>query len=357
VLDYGYEVGQRYRVLGTLGSGAHADVYRAYDAVRGGEVALKVFRDDAMDAQTAEAARQFMVAEGGAILPLYEVHPDLAEGQITVMPLMPDTLASAARLLVTQALRYCRRVLTALEFCHGRGVVHGDVKPANLFVDETQQLLLGDFGVADAYGAGRRGFTLEYAAPELLEGQPRSEATDTWATAVTLYELIVRRMPFGSRPEESEEAIARRVGSGDYRHPDELLPFLPLSFRELFKGCFAPDPLARGYTTAASLRNAIADLVVRVEWDRIGRADSVVCFEGFEVTSDGQFTGVQYEAAVRRLGRGDRHAAVLKRRTTAGGSLRRLPGLPDHVGSAAQAGQQLSVWMRRLTMGASPAGR
>src|SRR5438270_6215712 len=110
-------VGERYLVREFLGEGAHGTVYRAYDHVRKGEVALKLFKEGFMDVQTAEAARHFEVSEGSAVLPLLEVHPEFAEGQVTVMKLMDGTLADLDTVFASKAIHYTRRLLTGLEYC------------------------------------------------------------------------------------------------------------------------------------------------------------------------------------------------------------------------------------------------
>ncbi len=334
-------IGERYLVRAPLREGAHGCVYRVWDAVRRGEVALKLFKEDAMDAQTAEAARHFEVAEGSAILPLLEVHPEFAEGQVTVMPLMTGgTLADALPVFASRAIYVTRRILTALEFCHGRGVVHGDVKPSNAFVDRRNAVLLGDFGVA--------GYTLEYAAPELLDGAEKTAATDLWATAVTFYELLCADMPFGARPALDEEEVASRIQSVNYIDPDERLPFLPMRFRRFFRNCFIADPAERPYQLAASMRAALRDLTVRVEWVRFRQQGAVFCFEGHEVSPDGHRSGVTYRASVvERPRKGDFLAEI--KRASHNGSLRRLHRLTPFAGSKRQAGEKLSVWMRTLT--------
>jgi serine/threonine protein kinase len=334
------EVGQRYLLKEFLGEGAHGVVYRAWDAVRQGYVALKLFNENEMDVQIAEAARHFEVVEGAAILPLYEVHPEFAEGPVTVMPLMPATLADEQTVFASRAVHVTRRILTALEFCHGRHVIHGDVKPSNVFVDRAGTVLLGDFGVA--------GRTVEYAAPELLADGTKNEATDLWAAAVTFYELLCGELAFGEEPELEEAEIAERIAACAFTDPDERLPYLPLRFRRFFRSCFVADPNRREYASAASMRSALRDLSVRVEWVRVRREQSVVCFEGHQVSADGHRTGVTYEAAVVHKPRKDEYVARLKKAGVAGG-LRTLRGLPAYAGSRAQAGQKLSVWMRTLT--------
>ena len=264
--QFNHEIAHRYLYKGTLGDGAHGVVHRVYDSVREDEVALKLYYDDAFDVQTAEAARQFQVAEGHCILPLLEVHTAIAEGQATVMPVAAGTLAKDMPMFASRAVYATRRVLTALEFCHGRRVIHGDVKPSNVFRDKHGNLLLGDFGVA--------GMTPEYAAPELLETEEKTVATDLWAVAVSFYELLCGEPPFGQRPDLDEFELAQRIEACDYTHPDDRFPFLPLRFREFFRGAFVAAPAGRAYVTAAGMRNALRDLSVHVEWVKVRKQDA-----------------------------------------------------------------------------------
>lgn len=332
-------IGQRYLLRERLGEGAHGWVYRVSDAVRGADVALKLFKDDAMDVQTAEAARHFEVAEGSAILPLLEVHPEFPEGQVTVMPLMAGTLADEPLIFASRAVQVARRILTGLEFCHGRGVVHGDVKPSNTFLDRNGAVLLGDFGVA--------GNTVEYAAPEMLAGEEKSELTDLWAAAATFYELLCGETPFGRRPALDEAEVTENVARCAYMHPDERLPYLPLRFRAFFRDCFIADPAERPYRSAAAMRSALRELSVGVEWVRVRRDGKVVCFEGHELSADGHQTGITYEASVVERPRKGDFTPVIKK-AAAGGELRRLRGLQAYQGSKRQAGVKLRVWMRTL---------
>ena len=346
------EVGGRYLVRQLLGQGAHASVYRATDAVRRADVALKVFRPDSLDAQQAEAARQFEVREGNAILALLDVHPDFLEGPITVMPLMPQVLASVDPIFASQAIYNTRRILTALEFCHGRAVVHGDVKPSNVFLDDRGAAFLGDFGVRDFLPDGRRGHTLEYAAPELLTGEPRSPASDVCAAAVTLYELLTGEVPFGSRASDANETIAARIVAGEYRHPDAVRPYLPLRVRNFFRACFTPDPAQRALRTADAMRGAVADLDIRAEWIQWARPGFLTFWEGFEVAAGGR-TGVRYTASVRERSRLRRWEAEVKR-AQRDGEPRRWSGIAPYQGTRLQAINRMVLWMRKITSGGAP---
>jgi serine/threonine protein kinase len=308
--------------------------------VRKGTVALKLYKDDALDVQSAEAARHFEVAEGSAILPLLEVHPEFIEGPTTVMPLAAGTFAETRPIFASQAVYVTRRALTALEFCHGRGILHGDVKPSNIFRDSHENVMLGDFGVA--------GYTPEYAAPELLSGGAKSVATDLWAVAVSFYELLCGELPFGARPDVDEQTLALSIAAGSYVDPDEGLPYLPLRFRSFFRGSLVADPAQRASSTAAEMRNELRELSVCVEWVRVRREGCVVCFEGHALSRDARRAGITYEATVVERPRKRDFVPEVKKALPEQ-PLRRLTGLPRFAGSRRQAGQQLSVWMRHLT--------
>jgi serine/threonine protein kinase len=346
------EIGQRYLVRELLGEGAHARVYRATDGVRKADVALKIFHPNALDAQVAEAARQFEVWEGAAILPLLEVHPEYLEGEVTVMPLMPQTLADVDPIFASEALHYTRRILTGLEFCHGREVVHGDIKPTNVFVDDRGATFLGDFGVRDFLPGGLRGHTLEYASPELLEGRPRSAGSDVWATAVTLYQLLTGELPFGSRDTDDEDTVAGRITEAKYRHPDEFRPYLPLRVRNFFRACFNPDPACRPVCTADGMRRALPDLEIHAEWIQWKKTGYLSFWEGFEV-GGGRRTGVRYTASIRERPRLARWEAEAKR-AQPGGDPRRWPGIGVYQGTRKEAVHRMVLWMRNITTNGRP---
>jgi serine/threonine protein kinase len=341
------EIGHRYLVRDLIGEGAHARVYRATDAVKGADVALKLYHADALDAQLAEAARQFEVWEGTAILPLLEVHPEFLEGEVTVMPLMAHTLAQINPIFASDAIYYTRRILTALEFCHGRDVIHGDVKPTNVFINDRGIAFLGDFGVKDFLPDGKRGHTLEYAAPELLDGNPRSLASDVWATAVTLFELLTGELPFGSRADMPEQEIAAKVMAAEYRHPDEIRPYLPMRVRNFFRSCFVADLPQRPIQTADGMRESLSDVEVRAEWVLWRKAGYAAYWEGYEVAS-GRRTGVRYAATVRQRPRLACWEAEMKRAPPEG-ELRRWKGLAPYRGTRLQTMHRIALWMRNVT--------
>jgi hypothetical protein len=264
---------------------------------------------------------------------------------------MQQTLAQVEPIFASEAIYYTRRILTALEFCHGRGVVHGDVKPTNVFLDERRAAFLGDFGVRDFLPNGARGHTLEYASPELLAGDARDSASDVWAASVTLYELLTGELPFGSRADLPDDDVVARVMGCEYRHPDQVRPYLPLRVRNLFRSCFDPE-LAQRPRSADALRDAVAELDVRAEWILWARDEYAAYWEGHEVAA-GERTGVRYAATVRERPRLRAWEAEVKR-AAAGGELRRWRGVPVFQGTQPEALHRMALWMRNITGSGSP---
>lgn len=348
-----YVVGGRFQVLRRIGTGIHARVYAAHDHVRHGEVALKLYREHALDAITAEAATHFRVVDCPAVMPLYDVLPDLVEAPATTMPIARGTIGDFDDVFASQAADWTQSVLSALEFCHGRDVVHGDVKPTNVFLDRHERVCLGDFGVADFMPEGRRGHTLEYAAPELVAGEARSAATDVWAAAVLLYELLCGEMPFGSRADMADDDVATRIAAGTYSDALQLRPYLPRRLRTFFRDAFATEPANRLLKRAGEMKRALAEIPIRCEWIRFADPAAIERWEGHEVGPDGQQTGVLYRAWLELRPRFGLVEAKLTRQVP-GRRAHSFPGLGPFSGSEAQARQRMNTWMRNLTSGHDP---
>lgn len=344
----------RYRIEALLGEGRNARVYRAYDMVRKGSVALKLYTTDSLDHQTAEAAVQHQLEDCAAVMPLYDVHPEAVPYEATAMRVAVSTLADLTPLPAADVRQHLLRVFTALGYCAGRTIVHGDVKPKNCFVDQYGLVLLGDFGVADFLPEGRRGHTLEYAAPELLAGHPRTPATDVWAALVMLYELLCGELPFGSTADDPEGVVAQRILAGTFAPVASHRPFLPRRLQRLFQHGFVVDPLQRPVATAADAHNQLANIPLRADWVRVSRAGAVELWEGVERDDESAVTGVTYEAELSHLPRARRYEAEV-RRGNRGKRMQRWPGArPCTDTSEARARQCMYGRMRAVTEGRAP---
>jgi serine/threonine protein kinase/WD40 repeat protein/DNA-binding winged helix-turn-helix (wHTH) protein len=198
-----------YRVGSALGEGAHGVVYRAVQPGVGREVAIKTIRAELAD--DPEFIRRFdaeaqLVAnlQHPHIVPIYDYWREPG-GAYIVMRLLEDNLS--ARLAtgpmdVVRVATTARQLGRALAAAHRTGVVHGDIKPSNVLVDESSAYL-ADFGVAtlieSAAGDGSASPRSGYESPELLSGEAPSSASDQFAFAVLLVQLLTGQLPFGTR--------------------------------------------------------------------------------------------------------------------------------------------------------------
>ena len=208
----GLELPERFDVIRKLDEGGMASIYLAYDHYREEEVALKIAHPDLrghggvsdLMRREFEAARR--VRHPGLVA-IYE-HLRVEGGDILVMEVAPGLdLKTMIRwrgaLPVGEVRRLGEQILDALESAHRRGVIHGDIKPANIMVGDDGQVKLVDFGLArmeylarDEALEARLG-TPGYAAPEILEGGVVDERADIYGVGLTLYESLTGELPFG----------------------------------------------------------------------------------------------------------------------------------------------------------------
>jgi len=210
-----------YEVLAPLGSGGMGEVYRARDTRLERDVALKVLPAEALGDATA---RERLVREARLASKLNHPHictiHDVGEsgGRTYIgMELVEGQPLSACLadgpLPIEQVLRYGQQLADALAHAHARGVVHRDLKSANVMVTPDDQIKVLDFGLAkrltdgdlaEATTMSRQSLTepgmvagtLAYMAPEQLRGQPADARSDIWALGIVLYEMAAGQRPF-----------------------------------------------------------------------------------------------------------------------------------------------------------------
>jgi tetratricopeptide (TPR) repeat protein len=197
----------------TLGRGAFGKVYLAHDALIGRKVALKVL-DDAGTASEGAILREARLV-GALVHPnvvtLHRVHPPDRdrekwgfEFEYVDGGTLNDILKVEQRLDGERAVAIARGVAAGLAAAHASGVVHGDVKPANILIGGGGTPKLADFGLGRLIGdlslrvsqSGGGAGTPAYMAPEVMLGERPTPATDVWSLGVVVYRLASERLPF-----------------------------------------------------------------------------------------------------------------------------------------------------------------
>jgi serine/threonine protein kinase len=255
-----------YRIEGIVGAGRMGVVYLAMDP-SGRKVALKVLRDDvAIDPIYRERFRR----EGRMLAALN--HPHVIpihgmgeiDGQLYIATrLTANTLRDlivAGPIAVDDAIAILAAVGDALDAAHAAGVVHRDIKPANVLMDPGPRVYLTDFGLArDPTGfaltaPGQVLGTIDYMAPELLEGVRIGPATDIYALACLAVEVLTGQVPF---PRDNDAATTYAHVMGSPPSVSERRPELPVALDEVIAAGMAKSPDDRP-ATAGTL---VADML------------------------------------------------------------------------------------------------
>ena len=257
----------RYRPVRPLGSGGSGSVWLAGDERTGLDVALKIIPREGKAAARAErealAARRL---RHDRCVRAYDVGHDSSHVYIAYEYVAGRTVREAMRtddLSDEDAVEIAAQVLDALAHAHRAGIVHRDVKPSNILLEDREELAarLLDFGLAQFDGAdtltavGDVPGTLAYIAPERLAGAEATPESDVWAVAVLLWEALSGRHPFWGVPLPE---VARAIESGAAPLASERRD-LPRRLLAAVDGALSLDPAARPRASAfaADLRAAI----------------------------------------------------------------------------------------------------
>ncbi len=236
-----------YRIIEPLGRGGMASVYRAYEAALDRDVALKVLpgeflHDETFAERFRREARVVARLEHPNIIPIHAFGIEAGIPWMAMRLISGGALSGllrAGRLPHDRIITILRGAADALDYAHGKGVVHRDVKPQNILLDEAERVYLADFGIAkmvEGSGAltqtGMITGTPQYMAPEQATGQPVDQRVDTYALGVVAYEMLTGRVPFAA---DTPVAVLMK-------HVTEPIPIPPRST--------VPDPLVRALLKA-----------------------------------------------------------------------------------------------------------
>ncbi|MGC8915822.1 MAG: serine/threonine-protein kinase [Thermoanaerobaculum sp.] len=272
----------RYQILGELGRGSMGVVYRAWDPQLERPVAIKAISAEAISGGTAEEIVARFLRE--AKLAARIVHPgvvtvyDAGEegGQLYLVMELVEGESLQARLRrgdfpsQREALELAAQVAEALAAAHHAGIVHRDVKPANILITREGKAKVSDFGVAKAVGEGtgltRTGTAVgspAYMSPEQVRGEHVDPRSDIFSLGVILYEMLLRKRPF---PAETLTTLVYQILNADPFAEREAFGSLDPDLVAFLQSCLAKDPAQRLPDALTFARQARA-LAAKVETD------------------------------------------------------------------------------------------
>ncbi len=266
MLKTGMIIAERYEIVGKIGTGGMADVYKAMDHKLNRFVAVKVlkpeFREDTTfikkfrsEAQAAAGLTHpnivnvFDVGDDGGV---YYIVMELIEG-IT----LKEYISKKGRLSIKEATSIAIQVSMGLEAAHSHGIVHRDVKPQNIIISTDGKVKVTDFGIARAASSNTISSnvmgSVHYSSPEQVRGGYSDEKSDIYSLGITLYEMVTGRVPFDG---DTTVAIAIKHLQEEMVPPSVYTPDLPYSLEQIILKC-TQKSVDRRYS---QMEDVIADL-------------------------------------------------------------------------------------------------
>jgi eukaryotic-like serine/threonine-protein kinase len=255
-LGPGTVVDSRYKIVSRLGSGGMAEVYLADDEQLGRKVALKLlyqrfaedpgfverFRREAQAAAGLQHPNVVSVYDRGAYDGTYYIAMEYLPGRS-----LKQLIRAEAPLDPIRAIDITLQILKAARFAHRRGVIHRDLKPHNVIVDESDNAKVTDFGIAragasDMTETGSIMGTAQYLSPEQAQGHAVSAGSDLYSIGVVLYEMLTGRVPFDA---ESAVSIALKHVSEAPPPTTVFNPAVPTELDQVVMWALNKNPVDR----------------------------------------------------------------------------------------------------------------
>ncbi|MFL4475760.1 PASTA domain-containing protein [Paeniglutamicibacter sp. MACA_103] len=248
----GTTLDERYRLDARIADGGMSTVYRAMDVRLHRTVAVKILHAHlASDPDVLERfASEAIIAAGLTHDNIVGIRDHHVSGTTAYLVMefvrglnLRESLADRGRYTPRQALVVLQAICTGLSVAHEEGIVHRDMKPANVLISDEGRIKVADFGLARAASAHTNATnffgTAAYISPELAKGEPSDERSDIYAVGIIAYELLTGRQPFTA---ESAYGLAFKHINDDVPPPSALVPGLSPELDELVAYCTNKDP-------------------------------------------------------------------------------------------------------------------
>ena len=277
MIKEGVFLGKRYEILGRIGSGGMADVYKGKDHKLNRFVAIKVLKSDYRSDETfikkflseAQAAAGLMhpnvvnVYDVGQDRGLYYMVMELVEG-IT----LKDYIEKKGKLSAKETISIAIQMVTGIQAAHNCHIIHRDIKPQNIIISKEGKVKVTDFGIARATTSTQTISTsvmgsVHYTSPEQARGGIVDEKSDLYSAGITMYEMITGHVPFDG---DSTVTVALKHLQEEIKSPAEEVPDIPYSLECIIMKCTQKNPAMR-YQSCDELLQDLKHSLVDPEGD------------------------------------------------------------------------------------------
>ncbi|WP_375567436.1 Stk1 family PASTA domain-containing Ser/Thr kinase [Bacillus pumilus] len=261
----GKRISGRYQILRVIGGGGMANVYLAEDMILDREVAIKIlrfdfasdddfirrFRREAQSAASLDHSNIVSIYDVGEEDDIYYIVMEYVEGMT-----LKEYIHANGPLHPKEAVRIMEQVVAAMEEAHAKQLVHRDIKPHNILIDNLGNIKVTDFGIAMALSSATITHTnsvlgsVHYLSPEQARGGLATKKSDIYSLGIVLYELISGRMPFEG---ESAVSVALKHLQSEPPSVRRWNPSVPQSVENIILKAMAKDPFYR-YEDASEMQ-------------------------------------------------------------------------------------------------------
>lgn len=261
----GKRISGRYQILRAIGGGGMANVYLAEDMILDREVAIKIlrfdfasdddfirrFRREAQSAASLDHPNIVSIYDVGEEDDIYYIVMEYVEGMT-----LKEYIHANGPLHPKEAVRIMEQVVAAMEEAHAKQLVHRDIKPHNILIDNLGNIKVTDFGIAMALSSATITHTnsvlgsVHYLSPEQARGGLATKKSDIYSLGIVLYELISGRMPFEG---ESAVSVALKHLQSEPPSVRRWNPSVPQSVENIILKAMAKDPFYR-YEDASEMQ-------------------------------------------------------------------------------------------------------
>ena len=265
MINPGTILGNRYEIIGKIGTGGMADVYKGKDLKLNRFVAVKVLKSEyssnndfvskfKVEAQSAAGLMHHNIVnvyDVGEENGLYYFVMELVEG-ITLKRYIEKKI----RLSYKEALSIAIQVSNGIEAAHNNGIIHRDIKPQNIIISREGKVKVADFGIARAASSdtvtSHAMGSVHYTSPEQARGGYSDAKSDIYSIGITLFEMVTGRVPFDG---ETTVSIAIKHIQEEMPSPRNYVPDLPISVEKIIMKCTQKNPDRRYYNVGELIKD------------------------------------------------------------------------------------------------------